>query len=537
MNHHFSAVWHHMTKIICIIPKDTVHYERIRILQTFANLGFLNVIIACDSSNGQVQFTLMSSLNMMSIKIENSLDLHETFPDKLKNMNGYQYTVMVFNQPPRVLVNEKTILSPLTYFLQLVLKVQKSRVFYAIIQNPQDLEYFWMNRKFHLTLNTAVRMENLEPKLLTYEKDGYCALIPLPKAVTLFQLFFIEPFDGLTWLFLVLSVSCSAFVFWMFRHQGAVDSPQLLIYGIFVMFIGQGFKFSRKNRLVQAVLLQLIIFMVFILSNGYQGVITSFMIQPFHETRMTTIKELLESDYEILTDTAFAFTVRDNEDFEAIKSRMNTSGASIRDDKLDDLIINKRYVLIRVCDIAEMYLTSQLENHKKISDYFYLMPEIIQPYYVQLEASFLNPFLERFQYFMDLSFQAGLMHIWKVMSQQKYYEPKKHKMDDEVGYLKFKDLKQVFVLLGIGYILSAVVLLLEISFYDCLKHLHLAHLARKLRNRVHQIAYKKNPKNPKYRKGALYYIINRHRKVKRLQPKKLKVRKIFEQPINPVEEV
>ena len=149
----------------------------------------------------------------------------------------------------------------------------------------------------------------------------------------------------------------------------------------------------------------------------------------------------------------------------------------------------------------------------------------------------MNPFLERFQYYMDLTFQAGLMHMWKVLAFENNKMTGTQKSSTEPSYLKLEDLSQVFSILMIGYVLSAALFLIEIFFHDILKKLNLANLARKLRNRVNQMAYKKRKqsKHPKYQKGALYYIIHRRKRVKRLQPKKLKVRRIYVQPRFPVD--
>lgn len=108
----------------------------------------------------------------------------------------------------------------------------------------------------------------------------------------------------------------------MFRRRGAVDSPWLLGYEMFVYFIGQGVDFSRRNRLVLTILVQLMILVIFVLSNAYEGVITSFMIQPMHENRLKTVDDLLASDHEILTDEAFQYAVKDYEKFQTINKRL-----------------------------------------------------------------------------------------------------------------------------------------------------------------------------------------------------------------------
>jgi signal transduction histidine kinase len=333
-------------------------------------------------------------------------------------------------------------------------------------------------------------------------------------------------------MFFFITIACSMAVWWMFHGRGAVDSPWLLGYGMFVMFIGQGVDFSRKNRLVLTILLQLIIVMVWILCNAYEGVITSFMIQPLQENRLETFEQLIASDYEIIADQAFLYSINETAAYDKLKSRLMITKYE-KWGALRVMMQKLQKVVILECDQTELIMSFHFENGDNVSDHYYQLPTKLSSYLIRLEASYFNPFIERLQHYMDLSFQAGLMHIWNVFMSHKHLE-KNH--NDEPTYLKLEDLTQVFSILVIGYVLSTLVLLFEIFFHDTLKRLELANLARRLRNRVNQMAYKKKkqPKHPEYQKGALYYIIHRRKRVKRLQHKKLKVRRIYVQPRFPV---
>jgi len=529
--HHSSAFWHHMTKIIVIVPNASAMRDHIEILKLFFNSGFLNVAICHESANGYVQYEFIYSLARdvaFYVHIPNGQMI---FPDKLKNMRGFAYVIAIYNQPPRIFIGDN-IMSPLIFFLEAICKIQNCNFRLLLLNHYSLLERFWVNRGMHLTLNTATIFDTPEPKLLTYETTGYCALVPIPPKISLTQFIFIKPFDGLTWMFLALSVVGCVGVFRMFRGRGAVDSPWLLGYGMFVYFIGQGVDFSRQNRMVLTILLQLIILMIFVLSNAYEGVITSFMIQPMRENRMESIDDLLASDYEILTDEAFAFHIREFQELQKLKSRMNTSGVYVSN-RHEELIVQQHYVFIRNCEIAEYDLNVPLSNGRKLSDYYYLLPERFFTRFVFLEASYWNPFLERLQYYMDMCFQAGLHHFWNIMAKElNHIEIPENTTSDEVKLLKFEDLQQAFSILVIGYILATLVLIVEIFLHDCLKNLNLRYLAGRLRNRINQMAYKRKPRDPKYQRGALYYIIHRHQKMKRLRPKRLKVRQIFVQPVN-----
>ncbi|CAG9811093.1 unnamed protein product [Chironomus riparius] len=383
-----------------------------------------------------------------------------------------------------------------------------------------------------LTLNTAVEYYAPSiPKLLTYEESGHCALVPLPPKIPLFQSIFIEPFDGLTWLFFFLTIACSVAVWWMFRGRGAVDSPWLLAYGMFVIFIGQGVDFSRRNHLVLTILLQLIIVMIWVISNAYEGVITSFMIQPIQEHRLHTFDDIIASDYEIITDESFIYSINETSAFEKLKPRLIETFYQ-NWGVLRTMMEKLQKVVILECDQIELIMNLHFANGRNVSDYYYVLPKKLSSYLVRLEASYFNPFIERLQYYMDLSFQAGLMHMWNIFMTPKCLRFKLTSHSDELTYLKLEDFTQVFSILIIGFAISTVIVLFEICFYDILKKYKLKNLARKLRNRVHKIAFnqRKQQKHSKYQKGALYYIFHRRKRVKRLKPRKMKVRRIYVQP-------
>ena len=502
-----------MAKIIVIVPSTALVVDRLNILNIFMIFGFLNVAICHESINGLIQYEIVYSL---ATEVAFYVDIPNgqmIFPDKLKNMRGFIYKIAFYSQPPRILM-QNDVITPMIFFLEALGKVQNSRFQLLFLNHYSKLEHYWVNRLMHLTLNTATIFDTPEPKLLTYETIGYCALIPIPPKTSLSQLIFIEPFDGLTWMFLALSIVSSVAVFWVFRGRGAVDSPWLLGYGMFVYFIGQGVDFSRRNRMILKMLILLIIMMIFVLSNAYEGAITSFMIQPMQEIRMKTVNDLIASDYEILTDEVFAFHVQDYDNLDSLKSRMNTSGAS-KDIRFEEQVKKQHFVLIVTCESAEHELTRVIGTNHPISDYYYLIPERLTSRFVQLEASYMNPFLETFQYYMDLSFQAGLPHMWKIYSQQDILKKVKYAAhDDQKTYLKLEDIYQVLIFVSIGLVLATLALICEISFHDCLRYWNWKSATACCR------VNKMKGKNLKCQK------------VKRLKPKKLKVRRIFVKPRN-----
>ena len=482
-----------MTKVLCIVPDSSTLDQRAKILEVFIKYGFLNIAMVHKTPTGDISYEVVTSLADQGSRLINPEDSSLIFPNKLMNMEGFHYKVPFSYQPPVVDIRNGKVSAPMIYFLLAVGTAQNARVNFIFLSNFSHFEQIWFNREMHLTINTAITMKFPEPKLITYEKKSYCALVPIPPKESIFHLIFVKPFDGSIWMFFGLSIVCSVAVWRMFRGRGAVDSHWQLAVGIFTMFIGQGAEFSRRNRFVLKILLNVICLSVFLLSNLYEGVITSFMIEPAHENRLKTVEEVLNSGYEFMADKGFAYNLRNSSLIEAMGSRLNISGLSMKVEG-GKYVIEQHYTYIRTCDVAKHSLSGKLPNGRFVSDYYYVLPEELSWQYVQLEASFLNPFLERFQYYMDLSFQAGLPQMWKVMASQDFSEFMNAETNDGRDFLELQDLVLVFVVLFIGLGLSGFVLLGEIFYHDCLKNLNLRRAVSSMWNRIKKMCRKKNKK-------------------------------------------
>jgi hypothetical protein len=309
----------------------------------------------------------------------------------------------------------------------------------------------------------------------------------------------IMPFDYLIWLPFVVSIACSVAVWWMYRGRGAVDSHWTLLAEIYKMFFGQGFTLSRNNHFMLLTLMQLICLLTFIISNLYESEITSCMIEPYHENRLETVEDLLASNYDIVTDEGFAFMINSNDGFEALKSKIILTDLHLSE-RFEEEMIEKHSVLIAMCDAFESDLQRMLENGRLISDYYYMLPELILWDFVRLEAGYLNPFLERFQYYMDLSFQAGLPHMWKVIENLDESRYSVADSSDTLHNLRLEDLHEVFKVLGIGLTASLFVFLLEIFYRDCLANVDGGAVLGRLREGIRKMCCKLRKPKPKVRR-------------------------------------
>jgi hypothetical protein len=236
---------------------------------------------------------------------------------------------------------------------------------------------------------------------------------------------------------------------------------------------------------------------------------------------MKTVKELLESDMRIVSSDNFANLVQNSEYFHKIQSKLDVTFL-VMDNKVLSNLTRHNVALIMKCDLAEHSMT----KYESLSNY-YMLPEKILKHIEQLEASYLNPFIERFQHFMDLSFEAGLPQAWKL------YDANRVKLEVhehiESDILQFKDLFQVFHTLFIGYSLASLLFLGEICFHDCISRLNFEFYTIKLRKYINQLG---EIKQDRPRAHTLRKSKNLRKKTKRQRVDRPKVRRIEVEPVN-----
>ena len=176
----YSSVWHHMAKILLISTSPLSYIKQSDVLAYFFNLGFINVAIAINTANG-IEISSDSFIGRM-IVLRNEFDIDFIFPDKLTDLKGYEYRIIVYNQVPRVVIINGEVYAPLGFYIVLVMKQQNANARFIQLLDYRNMIKLYDGRQMDLTLNTGTSYPDaLYPKLLTYEEAAYCALVPKTK--------------------------------------------------------------------------------------------------------------------------------------------------------------------------------------------------------------------------------------------------------------------------------------------------------------------------------------------------------------------
>lgn len=317
------------------------------------------------------------------------------------------------------------------------------------------------NRQVDLTLNTVFHgVENTIYRLFinTYDDNGYCALVPIPTRLS-FLHFLLSIYDWLSW-FSMITLTIVAAIVWKVakRRSDNSNTASYFMFGVIANFVGQSIPF-RGNRFLQTSLLQLCIMMTFILGNAYQSLIIASMAASREGVRMKTSDEMFKSNLKFKVDPRFYRVMKESGDFDEVVERMEHLSNSI-DYKLT---AQQNYALIVRCDTFEILMNSIKEF--KVAEYFYPLPERMQPFYEQFLLAHRSPFYDMLQKNHNYIFEAGIRQYWKehfkdgspasVEREQNYWKNEKYLliMDDVYG---------IFYILLSGLTASLIVFLFEV---------------------------------------------------------------------------
>jgi hypothetical protein len=183
-------------------------------------------------------------------------------------------------------------------------------------------------------------------------------------------------------------------------------------------------------------------------------------MEPAYIRKLKTIEEVFKSNLTIgynvnpldrdyggfLNETKFRnlYELKDEEDYETLNFLIPC-----------DLI-----------DLMQKYYYSKNYNF----DTVYILKERFFIEFLYLDAGILNPYIEKFQELMDLSFEAGLPKMWTNFLNADMFEKVQwtqfYEDDKPSDSLEFEQIFPIFGVLSIGFLISGFVLLLEIFHFD-----------------------------------------------------------------------
>ena len=452
----------------------------------FDYIGVFNVVILNQNNEELVIKSLnpYKDLNA-AYSLEYNTDIDYVYPDKLNNMYGYSYVALAFAQKPRF-----SKLSNGQYrgidvkFMQTVAEKHNTTFIVGYYADKSDASFFeniyypfMIKKQVDMSINTAVVEEDeyilkTFKMINTFDVNGFCALIPYPPR-TSFLGQMLTPFDSYTWIVFIITFGICVVVWKMFNlmGNGREDSALYFMFGIVAHFLLQSIPF-RNNRIIQRSLLQICIFMTFILGNAYQSLIISLISESRYGPRIKSFDELLQSNYSLKVDPLFYHLLNSTDDIPVYDKKLSIVETFVNYVNYQQEALNQTAIVVS-CDVAEYVMYSD-EFNSKASDYFYLLSEQIYSYYESFPTCKFSPFHDKLQYLSELIFESGIRQYWREFDKYDDIREKieANKISNEEYLINFDDLFGVFYLLVFGFICATLALIFEIFWHDCLRHLN-----------------------------------------------------------------
>jgi len=441
-------------------------------------MKILNAITIHEKANHLIAETYNPFQTYPFETLPKTVDTDIVFYDKFKNMHGYQYRIVLFEVPGNLIIFGNAMYGVNAFMMKEIAAAQNANIAGGYLLNRNDpnmiqlKEQVLNQKRVDLSLNPVMKNAELyshRKSIITYEVDAFCALIPIPQRHSFLQ-YLLTPFDRLSWTFLVITiVSCG--VVWRlynrYRPRNS-DSSLYFIYTVVVSFVGQSIPL-RANTRMQLVLLQLCIWMTFIMGNAYQSIIISTMSSSRNGTRLNTVDDMINSNLKFMVDPRFYN--RANLEFAKIKDRMTIGSGTVNYTET----ARDNYAIIASCSMLNYEMHEQ-GSVNAINNY-YMLPEQMMPFYEALELAAESPFYETLQRYMNYIHESGIRQHFDFVRDQRIWTMRRKLDEDYIAkeeyLLTWDDIHGVFYLLTVGCVISVLVFLLEIFWHDCLRHLKL----------------------------------------------------------------
>lgn len=458
-----------MSKFL-VIPSDSNPSNRLKIANSLIQCAIFNYgVIFVESGSVKVEVSNHFTQTTQIYSKINRFDLANTiFPDKLNNLNGYEYKAYSpfvfthFDKPS----GETT--TKYSYFLNSVAKIQNAKVNLQTINvlhtklYPTVVNSLIRNRLLDLKLNEMTSTENLAPKLQLYEETNICALIPRSRLTIGTKSNFFPQTQRQMHVMIPL-VGAVIIIWRLYRGRGADLSLANLILAIVAFCCDQGAKLGR-NRMILTILLQILVIMLFFRNIYFGATITSNITVPSPSLKYNSFNDIYASEETVTVEPYVLDALNNSEAFKKMitQNRVIVFGTFNLNKKTDENVIIGR------CISIDAFFEQKWLNPND----FNVLPEKNRLHLSQLEAGYLNPFLQRFQEYMNFASQGGLPQIWELMYKLNGLGTNEKKIveDDEI-MIRWKDIRVCFSILIVGHVLSFFVLLCEIFYHDFISRL------------------------------------------------------------------
>lgn len=401
-------------------------------------------------------------------------DTDVLFDDKLVDMKGFVYKTIVNQNDNRLIVTDNKLLLTEIQLMETIAKKQNAKlnVHLSNLTLTDEFKFEMTQGKIDAVLNFGYysglfNNTTFLKTVNTYETNGYCALIPAPYARKTFLRFVVYPFSTCVWSMLILSITVGALIWHAFRKlsDGKMVPGYHLIYDVLSVFVQQSVNI-RRGRAILRLMLQFFIFMMIVLANIYQGMMTSTLIDPRGYKKIESIQDLLLTNYKFYGDPLLLQIMNESDTNQNITNRTESLDIWLHNSEYIKqfqalMTANPNNVLIVGCDTVQELLDTQINTWTKGYDVYYQLHEKILTYYESILLTRRSPFYEKLCELSLKIHETGIKQHWSLVlgKDDSIYQ----KGETDASMLGLKEMLSIFRLYLYGVTIAFAVFLIEFS--------------------------------------------------------------------------
>lgn len=438
------------------------------VFRFFQAFKILNAVIMFDDAGSR---TVVYDMFIKAMSIYTKApDVDILFPDRLRNMKGFNYKILAAGQIPRLLFDGNQWKGPDKQFIEVVTKLQNAsysiQTLNAVAKGSVDQFHQLMNLNLvDIYLGTqhvsgSEELGQIYKWINTFDSVGYCALIPAPSRLSYLK-YLLTPFDAYIWISILTSVAIFAAVWRIFKRRSTsrdFDSAGHLVFGMIALFFLQAIPF-RRNRPILKLVTQLFAFAMMILGTAYQSLLISLISGSHFGSKISTIDEMIARHKNYMVDTVFEGLIKDSKSFPTMNMK-NFYYDELRNNSGIEASAMDGTVFVLKCDAAGYFMS--LSTSVNLRTFYYILPEKFYSTYENFLTSRFSPFNERLNEISLEIFETGIRQHWVTMSSNRLQDIAYQELDN---MLKLSDLLGVFYIYGFCLMIATLVFFIELLMF------------------------------------------------------------------------
>ncbi|KAG5668888.1 hypothetical protein PVAND_016808 [Polypedilum vanderplanki] len=354
---------------------------------TMETLYIFNFAIVYEDFDGETT-VLTANFFFNKTKIHKRIKREEImttiFPDKLKNLNGYNFRVFISQLFAHTEKSTGEIFSKYLYFIQEISKIKNAEINLTVWSTKdsnliiQEIEKILINKNFDLLIFDILKIDSYDSRLDVYEQNGLCFIVPSTRTILENFEIFLGFIGGNQKFFVVISSVLIIFIWSLYRKRGANNSVTKTALYLWASAYDKTLKL-RNNRLVLTVMLQLFVIAMLFYNLIFNAVFTSIMTVSTAEMKYKSITELIDNNEKFTMDGFVSYYLKDGNEYKKLEA--------------EDRIKIERHVTYFANDFGDRIIISQcnfVQMYEKMNnwspDSYYVLPEKILSHYTQLEV-------------------------------------------------------------------------------------------------------------------------------------------------------